>query len=141
MPSSLETLCIPFDTLSGRFSDDWERFRAFWAEPKMPSRLKLEVLWDLIEVGDFSPLVPLAAAASCGEGISMVKLSLLGMGNGRGADVTVAVADRGESPVEDGDIAFVWSNTLVDDVMGEFWAWSSQRSSSICILKRASSQL
>jgi hypothetical protein len=108
MLSSLVDFGIPFGIASGLLSDDWERFRAFWADPRMPSRLKLGVRAALSEFGDFSVFAPFGAAASWGEGISTEK-SRLGSGNClatlAAADVVmVAVAECGESPLEDGDM-------------------------------------
>lgn len=83
VPSSLEPFDIPFTVVygSGRASEDWDRFRAFCAEPRIPSRLKPVVFWILAEVGDLraEPLMGL----SCGEGTSIEKLSLVGRGYGR----------------------------------------------------------
>jgi hypothetical protein len=106
--SSLDAFPIPFEPLSGRFSDDWERFRAFWAEPSMPSRLKLVVRADLSEFGDFSEFTPLTLAPSMGEGISTEK-SRFGSGNclmilALADAVMVAVEECGESPLDDGDM-------------------------------------
>jgi hypothetical protein len=80
--SSLADFGIPFETESGLLSDDWDRFRAFWAEPRIPSRLKLGVraAAALSELGDFSVFAPLEPAASWGEGISTEK-SRFGSGN------------------------------------------------------------
>lgn len=110
MPSSLGAFCRPLGTFSGRFSDDCERFRAFWADPRIPSLLKLGVRADFSDSGDFNVLMPFVVAVSCGEGISIENvLSLVGSGNGRfgGADVVttaVPAAECGESPVDDGDM-------------------------------------
>jgi hypothetical protein len=116
MPSSLGGLWAAAEEFSGRLSDDCDRSRAFWAEPRMPSRLKLGVLADLSDVGDlmaFMPLAPLAEPSSWGEGISMEK-SRVGMENclmRLALMVLVIVADTvpvdewGESPFEDGDMA------------------------------------
>lgn len=90
--------------MSGRLSDDWERLRAFCADPKMPSLLKLGALPAFIDVGDFSTLVPFAPFICCG-GISMENASGLGIWYLVGCDVPVVVpAECGESPVDDGDI-------------------------------------
>ena len=48
---------------------------------------------------------PLVTELRAPEGMSMVKLSRVGMVN---RAVAAAVADRGESPVEDGDMILVW---------------------------------
>ena len=107
--SSLVDFGIPFETLSGRLSDDWDRLRAFWAEPRMPSRLKLGVrAAALSELGDFNELAPLEPEVSWGEGISTEK-SRFGRGNclemlALAEVVMVAVAECGESPLEDGDM-------------------------------------
>ena len=107
--SSLVDFGIPFETESGLLSDDWDRFRAFWAEPRMPSRLKLGVraaAAALSEFGDFSEFAPLGPAASWGEGMSTEK-SRLGSGNCLAMValvVMVAVAECGESPLDDGDM-------------------------------------
>jgi hypothetical protein len=109
MLSSLVDLGMPFARVSGLLSDDCDRLRVFCAEPRMPSRLKLGVLADLSEPGDFRVPVPLAPVASCGEGISTEK-SRLGSGNCLAtaaalADVVmVAVAECGESPLDEGDM-------------------------------------
>lgn len=98
------------------FSDDCDRLRAFWAEPRMPSRVKFgvrpAVAAALSEVGDLIVLAPLAPAESCcGDGISTVK-SRFGSGGycltteaGAAAGVVmVAVTEWGESPLEEGDM-------------------------------------
>lgn len=74
----------------------------------MPSRLKLGVRADLSDVGDFSVFTPFVVAPSWGEGISTEK-SRFGKGNGlttgaAAAVVIEAVAECGESPLDDGDI-------------------------------------
>jgi hypothetical protein len=114
MLSSLVDLGMPFEIESGLLSDDCDKFRAFWADPSMPSRLKVGVraaaaaAAALSELGDLSKLAPLEPAASWGEGISTVKsrfgsgycLTMVAL-----ADVVmVAVAESGESPLEDGDM-------------------------------------
>lgn len=111
MLSSLADFGIPFGMVSGLLSDDCDKFRAFCAEPSMPSRLKFGVraaAAALSEFGDFSRF-PLEPAASWGEGISTVKSPRFGSGNCLTtlalADVVmVAVAEWGESPFEDGDM-------------------------------------
>lgn len=111
MLSSLVDLGMPFDMVSGLLSDDCDRFRAFWAEPSMPSRLKFVLraaAAALSEFGDLSTFAPLGPAVSWGEGISTEK-SRLGRGNWRTtlalvAVVIVAVTECGESPLEDGDM-------------------------------------
>lgn len=101
---------MPLETVSGRLSDDCERFRAFWADPRMPSRLKLGFRADLRAVGDFNELTPLVEVASWGkgEGISIEK-SRVGIGYCLTAlalaptvAVIVPVPEWGESPFEDG---------------------------------------
>lgn len=102
---------MPLETVSGRFSEDCERFRAFWADPRMPSRLKLGVRADLrAAVGDFNELTPLVEVASWGkgEGISIEK-SRVGRGyclTALALAPTVAVIvpapEWGESPFDDG---------------------------------------
>lgn len=89
----------------------------------MPSLLKLGALPDLSDVGDLSTFAPFVAA-SCGDGISIEKLSRLGRGKGlAGCDVAVIAPapEWGESPVEDGDIvcARILRRAVVD-VMGDF---------------------
>ena len=73
----------------------------------MPSRLKLGVLADFRDVGDLSECTPLEEARSWGEGISMEK-SRFGRGNCLTTLACAAPAmvpiDRGESPLEDGDM-------------------------------------
>lgn len=86
-------------------------FRAFCADPRIPSRLKL---WrcDLSAVGDLRADlgVPLPLVAARAEaGISTEKLSLLGGRKGLAAAavvVAVAVTEWGESPVDEGDMFF-----------------------------------
>lgn len=59
--------------------------------------------WALLTaVGDFSA-EPLVAGLSCGEGTSIENVSLEGKGKGR-PELLAAPAERGESPVDDGDI-------------------------------------
>lgn len=85
-------------------------FRAFCADPKIPSRLKLVWRCVLSDAGDLrvdldEPLPFVAARAEAG--MSAVKLSLLGGMKGLttlAAVVVVAVAEWGESPVDEGDI-------------------------------------
>lgn len=106
MLSSLVDFGIPFARLSGRLSDDCDKLRAFWAEPRIPSRLKLGARPDLSEFGDFIEVAPLAPAPIWGEGISTEK-SRFGSGNcltaaGPADDVMVAVTECGESPLDDG---------------------------------------
>lgn len=74
----------------------------------MPSRLKLGVraAAALSEFGDFSVFAPLGPAVSWGEGISTEK-SRFGSGNCLAMValvVMVAVAECGESPLDDGDM-------------------------------------
>jgi ABC-type phosphate transport system permease subunit len=82
----------------------------------MPSLLKLAVLCVFTAVGDLIALVaPFVAAVSPVIGTSIEKLSREGTGNPRVDAVAVTVADRGESPVEDGDI-LACSRTCVEVV-------------------------
>lgn len=87
-------------------------FRAFCADPKMPSREKLVWRWLFRADGDFRaglaeplPFVVMRAEV----GISIENLSLLGTGNGLTelAAVIVVVAEWGESPVDRGDMLFL----------------------------------
>ena len=48
---------------------------------------------------------------SCGPGVSMEKESLDGNGNGL-PELLAAPAERGESPVEDGDMSFRFDESL-----------------------------
>jgi hypothetical protein len=71
------------------------------------SRLKLGWRWVLIAVGDLRARVPLVAAGMAGVDMSIEKVALLGAGNGLAVlaiVVVVAVAEWGESPVDDGDM-------------------------------------
>lgn len=82
--------------------------RAFCADPRMPSRLKLAWRWALRTVGDlrgdFREPLPFVAWRY-GGGMSTEKFSLLGTGKGlTKVAVVVVVAERGESPVDEGDI-------------------------------------
>src|SRR5690606_28485390 len=52
-------------------------------------------------------------------GISMVKLSRVGMGKCLVEGAAVPVADGGESSVEDGDMLWTLRSWRVDDVMGK----------------------
>ncbi len=106
--SSADIFMLPLRAVSNRCSEDCERFRAFCAEPRIPSRLKLGVRADLIEVGDLSGFVPLVAVFNMGEGISMEK-SLGGTTKGRvtlveAAEARIPDAERGESPFDEGDM-------------------------------------
>lgn len=103
------------DMRSGRVSEVWEKFRTFWGLPSMPSLLKL---WARCfkEVGDLLT-EPLVARLSGAPGRSMLKLPWVGTENLPVAEA--AVADRGESPVDDGDMTFVWRWICVDDVVGD----------------------
>lgn len=111
-PSSLPSFCMLID--SRRFSEDCDMLRAFWAEPRIPSRLKLAWRWVLREVGDLrgdfmEPLPLVAIAFKDGVGISMEKFSLLGTANGLTVVVVVlVVVERGESPVDEGDMLARW---------------------------------
>ena len=103
---------------SGRVSDVCDRFRAFWAAPRMPSLLKL-VARCLMVAGDFIVFTePLVAEASGAPGRSMLKLPCVGRVN---LPAVAVVADRGESPVDDGDMIEVWRWSCVDDVVGNRW--------------------
>jgi hypothetical protein len=125
LPSSLCCpFCIPLLSVSGRLSDDCERFRAFCAEPRIPSLLKLAVLEDLSDVGDFSALGPFAEF-SCGDGISMEKPSRLCRGYrtvGCEVAATPPAPEWVDSPVEEGDMFSVrmLRRAVVADVMGNF---------------------
>lgn len=103
-------------------SDGCDRCLAFWADPKIPSLLKLAVLCILMLVGDFMApgITPLVTAARAGDGMSMENVWLVGRGNaGLEALATAVVADRGESPiVDEGDMLCVWRRSCVDVVMG-----------------------
>jgi hypothetical protein len=102
MVSSLDTFVKPpLMNCSGRVSDDCDECRAFWAEPRIPSRLKL-VLCALLPDGDLS-MGPLGFALSWGEGISIEKLSLVATGNVL-PPLVAASTEMGESPVEEGDM-------------------------------------
>lgn len=68
----------------------------------MPSLLKL-VRWILDAVGDLSEF-PLVVAPRCDPEVSMENVSLDGKGNGL-PELLAAPAERGESPVDDGDIS------------------------------------
>lgn len=103
IPSSLGAFCNPLvlNCCSDRDSDDCDRFRAFCA-PKIPSLAK-PVRWILDAVGDLSGL-PFVVEPSCGTEVSMENDSLDGNGNGL-PELLAAPAERGESPVDDGDIS------------------------------------
>jgi hypothetical protein len=90
--------------LSGRISDDCDKFRAFCAAPSIPSLLKLGVRWVLRAVGDLRELAPFVRAANEGDGTSMLKESLECIGN---CLEGFPFAEPGESPVEDGDMMLV----------------------------------
>lgn len=94
-------------------------FRAFCTEPRKPSLLKLGVLCTLSEAGDLRGWMPLVME---GEGTSMLKASRDGTGKDLPA-LPLPVAERGESPVDDGDMACcVWRRrSLVEDVVGRWW--------------------
>lgn len=106
MPSSLSSFCVRLETDSGRFSEDCDASRAFCAEPMIRSRLKLAWRWVLTAVGDLIVRVPLVAGMA-GVDMSIEKVALLGAGKGLAVlaiVVVVAVAEWGESPVDDGDM-------------------------------------
>lgn len=105
VPSSLGVFAwLDPDMMSGRVSDVCEKFRALWAAPRIPSLLKLAARC-LRAVGDLfdEPFVGRLRAA---PDTSMLKLPWVGTGNLPAA--VAVVADRGESPVDDGDMTFVW---------------------------------
>lgn len=94
-------------------------FRAFCAEPRIPSRLKLAWRWALRVVGDFRAdlgvLLPFVAGRAA-AGMSTEKVSLLGAGKegltalaAPAAVVVVAASESewGESPVDEGDIVLL----------------------------------
>lgn len=95
---------------SRRLSEDCDMSRAFWADPRIPSRLKLAWRWLLRAVGDLSgdftePFPFVAIALRDGVGISIEKFSLLGTANGLTVvAVILVVVERGESPVDEGDM-------------------------------------
>jgi len=102
IPSSLSGFGgTPLVGISGRLSEDWDRLRAFCAAPSMPSRLKLAVRCVFSADGDLSGCWPLVVGMP-GTGISILKVSLDGT-PGKGLAI-VAVAEPGESPVDDGDM-------------------------------------
>lgn len=106
MLSSLSSFCIRLEMDSGRVSDDCDISRAFCAEPRIRSRLKLAWRLVLVAVEHFGGPAPFVAVMA-GVGISMEKVPLPGMENGLAvfaAVVTVPVAEWGELPVDDGDI-------------------------------------
>ena len=90
--------------ISGRESDVCEKLRAFCAAPRIPSLLKLAARC-LMALGDLFA-EPFVAGLSGAPDTSMVKLPWVGTENLPGA--VAVVADRGESPVDDGDMTFVW---------------------------------
>lgn len=116
-PSSLGVFAwLEPDMMSGRVSDVCDKFRAFWAAPRMPSLLKLAARC-LIVAGDFIVFTePLLAEESGAPCRSMLKLPWVGRENL--PTVAAVVADRGESPVDDGDMVEVWRWSCVDDVVG-----------------------
>lgn len=120
-PSSLGVLAwLEPDMMSGRVSDVCERFRALWAAPRMPSLLKLAARC-LMAAGELMVFTePFVAEASGAPDMSMLKLPWVGRGNLPA--VAAVVADRGESPVDDGDMIEVWRWSCVDDVMGNRWS-------------------
>jgi hypothetical protein len=83
IPSSLFCLfpfCKPFviDSLS---PEDCDKFLAFWADPRMPSREKLAIRREFGDLRGFGELrwpfpFPLVTRARRGEGISIENLSL-----------------------------------------------------------------
>lgn len=71
-------------------------------------------------MGDLRPIFdPLGTAVRVALGISMVKLSRVGMGKCLVEGAAAPVADGGESSVEDGDMLWTLSSWRVDDVMGK----------------------
>ncbi len=129
--SSLGTFWSPLD--SGLSPDDCDRLRPLSAVPRMPSRVKLGARCDLAAVGDLSARPPLAPA-SCGEGISMAKPSLLGSGYDC-LPTAVSVTDSGESPVED-DMAGSGTRRRTAAVVGESGSLSLSLKKAI-LLRRA----
>lgn len=79
----------------------------------------------LAELGDFK-LEPVVPIAGC-DGTSIVKLSLFGSGNGR-PELLVPPMERGESPVEEGDILWFCRLTAVNVTVA--------RSEVICMARR-----
>lgn len=102
---------------SGRASDDCDRFRVFCIEPRIPSLLKVDVRAVLAELGDFKA-EPLAVFADC-DCTSMVKFSLFGSGYDR-PELLVPPMERGESPVDDGDILLFCRLTAVKVAVARF---------------------
>lgn len=116
VPSSLGDFAwLEADMMSGRVSEVCEKFRALWAAPRIPSRLKLAARC-LRAVGDLLE-EPFAGRLRGAPGRSMLKLPWVGTENLPAA--VAVVADRGESPVDDGDMTFVWRRSCVDDVVGD----------------------
>lgn len=111
--SSLDTFCSSMVICSGRASEDWDIFRAFCADPRIPSLLKFVVRAAFAELGDLR-LEPLVLAPTDSGGISTVKLSLFGKGNTR-PELLVPPMDRGESPVDDGDILLLFGKLMAAD--------------------------
>lgn len=73
VPSSLGVFAwLDPDMMSGRVSDVWEKFRAFWAAPRMPSLLKLAARC-LRAVGDLLE-EPFVGVLSGAPDTSMLKL-------------------------------------------------------------------
>lgn len=113
-------------------------FRAFCADPNIPSRLKL---WrcDLSAVGDLRADlgVPLPLVAARVEaGMSTEKLSLLGGRKGLTAAavvVAVTVTEWGESPVDEGDI-FLLLFFLGDGIADEMTSRSRKNRPEIVLL-------
>ena len=105
VPSSLGVFAwLEPDIMSGRVSDVCEKFRAFWAAPRIPSLLKLAARC-LMAVGDLFE-DPFVGGLRGPPGTSMLKLPWVGTENLPAA--VAVVADRGESPVDDGDMTLVW---------------------------------
>lgn len=127
-PSSLGVLAwLEPDMMSGRVSEVWDRLRALWAAPRMPSLLKLAARC-LRAAGDLMAFrEPLVAEARGAPDRSMLKLPWVGRGNLPA--VAAVVADRGESPVDDGDMIEVWRWSWVDDVVDMRRAAAAPRAS------------
>ena len=109
MPSSPLWVLISLEMLSCRLSEDCDKSLAFWADPRMPSLLKLGARTDLSDEGDLSACTPLLEATICwGGGISMVK-SRFGTGNcltilAWMPPPVMVPTESGESPLDDGDM-------------------------------------
>jgi hypothetical protein len=124
-PSSLFCwfpFCKPFviDSLS---PDDWDRFRAFWAEPKMPSREKCATRRALGDFTGFGELVLPLVSVRWGIGTSMANWSRdienvlpppvaeVGEASGDEFDITAAPAAREASNSRDqGQRSAMWGS-------------------------------